>query len=276
MKLFKKRSTTPLPPLIEGGDWSHWNGLVDCTKFRAKGGRFTGIKVSQGVDYKDDKAEANNAAARAAGILTFPYHFVTTDPPAAQYDWFIKCIGSMKFDLAPGLDYEYYNQVSREPYLAMREADFRFPYGATSLGVGLWARSLGLVLPSAATLYTMANRLRGWNNHPVPAIYANPSTANAKLVNSGSTNWSQFLLWIANWNVAAPVIPTAWKGQSYYIWQDRVIRNAQDWGVDGDMDHDLWGDKLPFPSEPPPPQDEFSLRLYIHELDKLIEVNDAN
>jgi lysozyme len=202
---------------IQGADWSHWQGLVDCSKAYAAGIRFVYIKVSQGVNYKDDRADANNAAARAAGIKTGFYHFLDTNAPGPQYDWMLKCIGNMPCDLPPVLDYE----------------------------------AVSNTIPLASTLYTMANKLKGWRGYPVPAIYTNPGTANSKLINSSTYNWSQFLLWIANWNVATPIIPTAWRGQPYYIWQDRVIKGAQAWGVDGDMDHDVWGAKLPFPGDVP-------------------------
>lgn len=257
--------------IIQGADWSDWQGIVNCVKSRFAGIRFTGIKVSQGVNHRQTKAAINNNAARAAGILTFPYHFVTTDAPLIQYNWFINCIGDMKFDLPPALDYEFYNQMSGEPYLPMREADFTFPYGADELGISLWASELGIVIPSAYTLYFIANKLKNWRNNPVPAVYSNPSTANSYLINSTSYNWSQFLLWIANWNITTPVIPKAWTGQPYYIWQDKVIRGAQEYGVDGDMDHDIFGAKIKFPGTPPTPTNEIEYTGFIVEQNRLVK-----
>jgi hypothetical protein len=239
---------------IEGADWSHWQGRVNCPVARAAGIRFVGIKVGQGINYKDDMAEVNNDAARAAGILTFPYFFVTTDAPTAQYDWLIKCIGDMSFDLAPALDYEYYNQMTGEPYKAMNEGDYEFPCVSMPGSFEMWEaewKAYGIVIPAASTLYTIATKLKGWHGCPVPAIYTNVSTANAKLINTTIYKWDQFLPWLAQWNVTAPTIPTAWKGKPLYLWQDRVIKGAQDWGVQGDMDHDFWMDALPFPGDVP-------------------------
>ena len=179
----------------------------------------------------------------------------------------------MKFDGAPALDYEYYSAVTLEPYYQMNYGDFKFPYGTNAFGLNFWARGLGLVIPDPKSLYTIASKLKGWQGHPVPVIYGNPSTLSVKCINSTLYNWSQFLLWIANWNVSAPVIPTAWKGQPYYIWQDKVIKGAAEWGVSGDMDHDIWGEKIPFPNVVP--ADTVSMKVYIHEMDKLIEVNDV-
>lgn len=204
---------------IEGCDVSHWQRGMNYVEAYIMGLRFVYIKVSQGIAYKDDKALAHNTAARAAGLKTGFYHFMTTDSALGQYNWMINCIGDMPCDLAPALDYEAVNNT----------------------------------IPLASTLYTMANKLKGWRDFPVPAIYVAPGWANTKLINSTTINWAQFLLWVANWNVATPMIPTAWKGQPYYVWQDRVIRGAQAWGVDGDLDHDFWGDKLPFPGVTPPP-----------------------
>jgi lysozyme len=221
---------------IEGADSSHWQGLIDFEKFKANGGDFVYIKVSQGIAYRDDRAVANNTAARAAGVKTGFYHFMTTDSALAQYNWMIQCIGDMPCDLAPALDYEAINNT----------------------------------IPTSSTLYTMANKLKGWRDFSAPAIYVAPGLANSKLINSTTVNWAQFLLWIANWNVTVPMIPTAWKGQPYYIWQDRVIRGAQAWGVDGDLDHDFWGEKLPFPGiTPPPVSDEAYMEMLIHETNKV-------
>lgn len=208
---------------IQGCDVSHWQRGMDYVKAYSAGLRFVYIKVSQGIAYKDDKALAHNTSARAAGLKTGFYHFLTTDAPQAQYNWMLQCIGDMPCDLAPALDYETVNNT----------------------------------LPSSSTLYTMAILLKNWRNFPVPAIYTNLSTANTRLLNTTTVKWSQFLLWIAQWNVTAPTIPIAWKGQPYYVWQDRVIKGAQAFGVDGDLDHDFWGDKLPFPGEVPPVVDEY-------------------
>ena len=255
---------------IEGADWSHWQGNPDCSQFKAAGGRFVGIKVSQDVGYKDDKAEVNNANAHAQGLFTFPYHFVGLGSPTTQYDWFIKCIGTMKFDLAPALDYEAYNPLTLEPFMELRNiTDF---YLFNNFNRVL--QSYGLVIPSASTLYSIATKLKGWRGFQSPAIYTNVSTANSKLINTAIYNWAQFLLWLAQWSVTIPTIPTAWKSKQIYIWQDRVIRDAQIWGVDGDMDHDFWMEALPFPGVTPPPN-KVSLKLYIQELGKTIEVNNV-
>ncbi len=47
-----------------------------------------------------------------------------------------------------------------------------------------------------------------------------------------------------------------------------MIRGAQDWGVQGDMDHDIWGSALPFPDRP---TNEYKFTAYVVELQKTLE-----
>jgi GH25 family lysozyme M1 (1,4-beta-N-acetylmuramidase) len=252
---------------IEGADWSHWQGVVDCAKAKSAGLRFAGIKVSQGIGYKDDRAEVNNANARANGLLTFPYHFLTDDDATAQYNWFMSCIGTQKFDLPAALDYEYYNPVTMNQYSPLN--DDKYSCNLSLEDLRFFTEKYKLIIPTSNILLAMANKLKGWNGFSHPVIYTNPSTANSKLL---GTSWSQFLLWIAHWNVATPTIPTAWKGKKVYIWQDKVIHGAQSYGVDGDMDHDVWGDAIPFPGTP---TNEITGTIYIKELDKTLTLREA-
>jgi hypothetical protein len=259
---------------IEGCDISHWQSTPNFVKGYNKGLRFAGIKVSQGINYEDDKAAINNAHARAAGFQTFPYHFFTTDPAKTQYEWFAKCInkiGASEFTCAPAVDYEFYNQTTMATYQAMNCEDFCFPYGASKLGVRVWMMTLGLVIPSSSQLYSILNLLRGWQGHPAPAIYTNRYVADAYLINSSTYNWSQFLLWYALWNATTIVKPKSWANEELYIHQDYVIQDAREWGVDGAMDHDYWGTKLPFPGTPVPPVvNEYQYSGYVKELNKTL------
>lgn len=258
---------------IEGADWSHWQSTVDCAKAYTMGLRFVGIKVSQGTNYKDDRAEVNNACARANGFLTFPYHFVTTDNPITQYNWFLQCIGNMTFDCAPALDVEYYNSApSTSKYGTPLEIEPIYEYRMETPPLMYQLRlatNYKLTIPSESTVWGIASRLKGWRGHPVPAIYTNISSGNAVFSTKPSFNWGEYLLWLAFWSTGTIYNPNAWRNKPVYIWQDRVIHNAQAYGVNGDMDHDFWMDAKPFPNEPPPPVNtDPYVELYVHETNK--------
>src|SRR5205085_451741 len=53
--------------------------------------------------------------------------------------------------------------------------------------------------------------------HRTPMIYCSPSFWSANMP-STATNMG-CPLWIANWNVTSPTIPTAWQSSGYAFWQ---------------------------------------------------------
>lgn len=73
-----------------GTDVSHWNSPVNWNTMYSKGIRFAFIKATQGHgDYKDPDHFTNSANAKAAGVLTAPYHFyIEGDSPFGQAEFF--------------------------------------------------------------------------------------------------------------------------------------------------------------------------------------------
>lgn len=206
--------------MIQGLDCSHWQGTaIDWPQAKAAGIDFVYLKASQGIAYKDDCFDANASAARAAGILVGAYHFMTIARASDQYQWFIKCIGATRLDLPPAIDLEQYNEPGR-----------------------------GNVLPDGATAETMLKLLTGFQGHALPLVYTNKSFGDAIFVYPKYAAISRYPLWVANWKVLKPVLPTVWAKavEPYCIWQDNVVSGAQ-FGFQGQVDHDIWGDRLPFP-----------------------------
>jgi GH25 family lysozyme M1 (1,4-beta-N-acetylmuramidase) len=243
--------------MIEGCDTSHWQGQVDWIKAYAKGIRFAWIKVSQGTGYQDDFGKANSLAAQAAGVKVGPYHFCTTDAAAIQAAWFISCLtNGVTWDLPPALDVEYYNALS------LAEPETQHELRAISMEprnlTKYYSAVRGLSLPTETTVDTIGRALTTWMiGKPnmaawvYPAIYTNASSGN---VTFKSPAMARYNLWVASWTTApTPTKPTVWAKEKYIGWQNYVIHGAQDWGVDGDLDHDIWGDKFAFPGDPIPP-----------------------
>lgn len=245
---------------IQGIDISHYQGTdIPWDDLWKAGIRFVGIKFSQGTSYKDDAAVTNTIAARSKGFKVFPYHFVTNDNGIDQYNWFIQCVGNLKFDLPAALDCEAFNAVSRldkrlrklsgqgeeevKPIL-----DFRtYPYEPRSL----YANERAYEFPTQAVVDVIARRLKGFQGWSVPAIYTNVYSGNKIFT---SPLMAQYLLWVANWGVNVPNLPKVWKdaNQTPYIWQDGVVNNLPI----NPVDHDVWMNKFPFPDTPAPPAQE--------------------
>lgn len=208
-----------------GLDISHWQGALTAeivAQMWAAGVRFVYHKISQGVDYKDDKAAGNIRLLQAGGMLTGGYHFVTRDNANDQFSWFVGCMAGLDFTLPPAQDVE------------MNPTDRTYPTQAT---VDVIGRSLTDWMKFEPQLAAF----------PYPAIYTNPSSGNRVIT---SANMSRYLLWIANWRVPTPNLPKVWQGKPYFIWQDNVV-DASPYGLTGQVDHDFWGTYMPFPGQPP-------------------------
>jgi GH25 family lysozyme M1 (1,4-beta-N-acetylmuramidase) len=266
--------------LISGHDISHWQGRLsqaNIDKFKAAGDKFFQVKFSQGTGYRDPDARANTELLQSAGFKVGPYHFVTTDNAIAQYNWFAECVQGIQFDLPPWMDVEYYNSASRlqsgqgeaevEILTELRQARpaftsrLRAVFGATIPSESV-VDSLGMRM----TTWMLGQSKLGWA--PFPAIYTNVGSGNAVF---RSASMKRYLLVVANWGVATPILPTIWKGQKWYIWQDKVEDGAP-YGIAGQIDHDMWGELLPFPGDtPPPPADEYQYQGHIAESDRTIK-----
>ena len=253
-----------------GLDISHWTGkLTDeaIQKIIAHGIRFVGVKFSQGTGYKDDVAEYNTAKLQAAGVLVFPYHFATNADSNAQYNWFVRCMGSYQFDLPPAMDCEYYTAASNEALLLARamgqqEAEvevvkeFRYanPPLRTRMGAVVGAyqitndkvvNQIGLALGNGWMRSQSKLAAYRW-----PDIYTNLASGNAIFKRDLMAKYN---LWVAAWGARQPSLPNVWKAAGrYIIWQDGVVSGAP-YGITGEVDHNRWGNLFPFPGDEPPP-----------------------
>jgi hypothetical protein len=104
-------------------------------------------------------------------------------------------------------------------------------------------------------------------SYKYPAIYTNQGSGN-RIFKTASM--SRYPLWVANWHspnkppLTEPALPAVWKGKLWYIWQDSIIDGAP-YGINGQVDHDIWGSLFPFPGDepepPPPPPDGSTLKV---------------
>lgn len=88
--------------MLTGPDCSHHQGDVDMQAVRKAGHSFVGIKVSEGVGYRDPQFDRNRGHATAAGLIRLLYHFCRPGPRAglddamAEAGWFVRCIGTLQ------------------------------------------------------------------------------------------------------------------------------------------------------------------------------------
>jgi len=253
--------------MLEGLDCSHWNLITNWQKMVDAGIKWVYIKFSQGMAYKDPKAVEHYTNAKKVGLKIGAYHFVTKDNAIKQYDWFLSCIKDYSFDLAPVLDCEAYTDYYSDYNLysiGIEEEVFpikELRYGSIDQKAVLELSDiLGYSYPTEAIVDVIGNRLNGFQGFGYPAIYTNYSSGN---VIFKSSVMKKYPLYIANWNVAKPLLPTVWKNELYYIWQDKVVPGAP-YGVEGKVDHNVWGSKIPFPDVTPPTEKEIIAKAVVN------------
>jgi Glycosyl hydrolases family 25 len=72
---------------------SPWNDGVDFQQLRQAGIEAVAVKASEGATYRNPRYAKWVAEAQGAGLITFPYHFVSKDEPKLQWDNFVEAVG---------------------------------------------------------------------------------------------------------------------------------------------------------------------------------------
>ena len=99
-----------------------------------------------------------------------------------------------------------------------------------------------------------------------PVIYTSPGDGNTIFT---SSKMARYNLWVANWKVVTPYLPRVWSNEKYFVWQNKVDEGVSHGLPSGQIDHDLWGLKFPFPGTTPPVNDEIYTEIFIHETNKV-------
>lgn len=167
--------------LSQGIDVSHNSGTVDWSQIRSQGYGFAFLKASEGMTLTDSAFAANWPQVKQAGLLRGAYHFyVTEDDPTAQAQLFTSIVTLLPGDLAPVVDIEAIGQGT-QPGLAGRLQTF----------VSLLEAHYGIK----------------------PILYTSPSFWDANL----DASFGAYPLWVAEYGVEAPKLPTGW--QDWHLWQ---------------------------------------------------------
>lgn len=170
---------------VRGIDVSHYQPRIDWVKVKASGVEFAIIKASEGTTNKDKLHKSHTTNARAAGVLVGSYHFLHyRSDPIVQAKNFLAAIGEhKKGDLPPVADIEWADGITK---MNFQTADLALAF------LEEVEKKAGIT----PIIYTAASFFDG---APKPERF------------------KRFPLWVANYRVKAPMVPSPW--DSFAIWQ---------------------------------------------------------
>jgi GH25 family lysozyme M1 (1,4-beta-N-acetylmuramidase) len=175
----------PAGATLRGVDVSVFQGTIDWTRVRTSGVAFAFIRVSDGT-FQDTEFSANYSGAKTAGVTRSAYqYFEPADDPVVQANLLLQKIGTLEpGDLAPALDVEVTG-----------------------------SQSAAVIVSHIQTWITSIEKATG----RVPFIYTSSGFWNASVA---SGIFSGVPLWVANWGVSCPNLPTAWTNWSFWQYTD--------------------------------------------------------
>ncbi|MEM7480378.1 MAG: GH25 family lysozyme [Acidobacteriota bacterium] len=166
-----------------GVDVSRHSGAVDWQVIADQGFTFAVVKATEGVDLEDSAFQGHWPAIRKVGLRRGAYHFyVTEDDPVEQAEFFLRTVPFSSGDLVPVVDVELIGH-NTPPGLAERLRTF-LDHIEKRVGVK-------------------------------PMIYTSPHFWNRHL----TADFGDYPLWIAEYDVAAPVLPKGW--EQWHLWQSK-------------------------------------------------------
>ena len=191
-----------------GIDVSHYQGKVIWDLMEPDSLHFVFVKATGGIRFIDPEFHNNWHGTREAGITRGAYHFYyASDDAIDQAEHFVKIVESLKAsDLPPVLDLE-------------------IPDGANK----------DVIIEGALTWLKIVERKLGRK----PIIYTGHTFANQYLTDERLSN---YVLWIAEYDVQVPSVPDTWKGEGWKLWQHS--RNGTMEGMTGSVDLSVFNGSL--------------------------------
>jgi lysozyme len=178
--------TDPKDYPIQGIDVSKIQGDIDWSAVANSGVKFAWIKATEGVDYVDQRFQANWKGAKAAGVLRGAYHVVDwCHSPNEQMAWFEKNIPADPDALSPALDPGDMYKCGRSPVQPGVIADMK----------------------------VMLESMEHYFDKP-PIIYTPPSLHGA-ILSVGA--FRDYPIWLLRWSEVPPSIGNGYR--PWYLWQ---------------------------------------------------------
>ncbi|KPX48831.1 MULTISPECIES: glycoside hydrolase family 25 protein [Pseudomonas syringae group] len=198
----------------KGIDLSHFQGDVDFKKVSEAGIEYAFIKATEGATVQDAKYTTYRTDARAVGIKTGAYHYfrALSSTPEAQRDNIVSTLTAADFDASTeffAIDVELAGNEKATP------------------------DEMADNLHKLLTLLESEKILQGKK----PFIYCNNNFW-MNNISGDKYAFSEYPLWIANWDVSEPKVPSTWTvaGKSWSIWQHSNKGRID--GIEADVDLD--------------------------------------
>jgi len=169
---------------LKGIDVSYYQATIDWDKVKASGHDFAFIRVSDGTKFEDPRFDANWSGARDAGVVRGAYqYFRPSQDPVAQANLLVDKMGTLApDDLPPVLDVEVTEGLSS---LRLQQK------------VHTWLVTVEAATGRKPIVYTMAG-----------------------MSGSIGTQFTAYPLWVANWGVKCPRMPSKWSGWKFWQGSD--------------------------------------------------------
>ena len=168
---------------VEGIDVSKWDGTIDWTAVKKAGKAFAFIRVSDGLNYPDSTFTSNWVHAKSAGVYRGAYQYFEANQDATkQANLVLSSLGTDKGELPVVVDVEVTDGQSAS---TIRKA------------VDTWS----------AVIKAGTGR--------APIVYVSPGFWPSV---GGSTETDG--LWVANWGVSCPALPSAWSNWQFWQYAD--------------------------------------------------------
>jgi lysozyme len=192
---------------VKGIDTSAWQASIDWAKVKASGQDFAIVRVSDGASYEDTRFPTDWPAVKAAGLVRGVYQFFRpAQDPVKQADLLIAKL----------------NQ-----------------YGP--LGDGDLPAILDVETVDGVAAATLRARMQTWLDRVQNATGKKPMIYTAAFMSSTiGTGFSGYPLWVANYGVNCPTMPSGWTGWS--IWQSGDHGVVP--GVSGNVDVNVFNGTL--------------------------------
>jgi GH25 family lysozyme M1 (1,4-beta-N-acetylmuramidase) len=191
----------------KGIDVYNGTGTINWTSVKNSGISFAFIKATEGIGFQDGLYPTNRTQAKAQGIVIGAYHFArpSTSPSAAA-----RGVAEANYFLN-------YAQPAKGEFQAV--CDFEVTGGLNPTDLAAWltafCQQVKTVTNRPAIIYTYPSF---WSN--MPSSWTNMNCA----------------LWIANYGVTSPSIPSPWASSGYAFWQYSSTGSVP--GISGNCDLD--------------------------------------
>jgi lysozyme len=205
-------------PTVDGIDVSSWQGTIDWSKVKASGRVFAIARISDG-SYIDVDFPANWSGMKSVGMVRGAYqYFRPGQDPVAQANSVIKAVGM--------------------------------------LGDGDLPVTLDVEASDGQSAATIVSKIHTWADKVAAGTGKRPMIYTAKYFWNGSVatkDFAAFDLWVANYYVTCPDIPTAWTDWKFFQYTDKNVVPGISGGVDGDKFNGTLADLKTFAGATPVP-----------------------